>query len=182
MVKPKHHRYMPGKKKYVFKEADTMYVKAFKTEKARLSKFIKGDLAAIEHVGSTAVPGLGGKNMLDILVGIKKADRQVIKGMLDELGYDFMPDAGSRSRLFFVRDTRFDGKQLRIHLHLVKFEGAEWKQKTAFRDYLRKHRELVKEYERVKKEAVKKANGNKEIYLKAKSKFINSVTRKALGR
>ncbi|MCW6161421.1 MAG: GrpB family protein [Candidatus Micrarchaeales archaeon] len=182
MVKPKHHRYIPGKKKYVFRKASTAYAKTFKTEKARLSKCIKGDLAAIEHVGSTAVPGLGGKNILDILVGIKKPDRRALKGMLEELGYDFMPEAGSQRRLFFVRDARFEGKQMRIHLHLVKFEGTEWKQKISFRDYLRKHKELVKEYERVKKEAVKKANGNKEAYLKAKSRFIDSVTRKALGR
>ena len=180
MAKPKHHKYLPGKKKYVFRKASAIYPMIFKTEKARLSKSINNMYFAIEHVGSTAVPGLGGKNVLDMLVGLKKGKRQAMKNKLEKLGYDFIPKAGSSRRLFLIRDTHYNGKSVRIHLHLVKFNGIEWKQKIAFRDYLRKNKELVREYEEVKKSAVKLAKGDKATYLKAKSKFINHVTREAL--
>ena len=184
MAESKHHRYIPGKKKYVFIKSSFIYPEAFKAEKTRLSKSINGVSFAIEHFGSTAVPNLGGKNILDILIGLKNGlknrNRQEMKSRLEGLGYDFIPDAGSPRRFFFIRDIHFKGKPIRIHLHLVKFSGTEWNQKIAFRDYLRKHKELVSEYEKVKKDAVKMANGDKTIYLKVKSGFINRVTRDAL--
>ncbi|MGC8538429.1 MAG: GrpB family protein [Candidatus Micrarchaeia archaeon] len=175
-----HHRKIKGKDKYVFKRYNSIYRQAFKKERVRLYDGLGHENVAIEHVGSTAVPGLGGKNILDIIVGLKKGKRLAIKKKIQKLGYDFVGTAGSRRRLFFVRDSTYRHKSIRIHLHLVKFGGEEWQQKIAFRDYLIGHREAVLEYESVKKIAVKEAKGNKERYLKAKEKFINSITKKAL--
>lgn len=175
-----HHRKIPGKKKYVFRNSSPIYKEAFLEEKRRLSKSVRNADAAIEHVGSTAVPGLGGKNVLDILVGLKRGNRKDMKERLETLGYDFMPGDGSSRRLFFIRDIRYKGRQMRIHLHLVKFGGSEWRQKTLFRDYLIKHKALVREYEAVKKKAVKMAKGDKQVYMKVKDRFIRQVTRDAL--
>ncbi|MGC8586907.1 MAG: GrpB family protein [Candidatus Micrarchaeia archaeon] len=177
-----HHKKIRGKDKYVFKGYSPIYRQAFKKERIRLYAGLGRENVAIEHVGSTAVPGLGGKNILDIIVGLKKGKRLAVKMKIQKLGYDFVGTAGSRRRLFFVRDSTYMHKSIRTHLHLVKFGGEEWRQKIAFRDYLIGHRDAVLEYENVKKIAVKEAKGNKEKYLKAKEKFINSITKKAIKK
>ncbi|OJI07279.1 MAG: hypothetical protein BK997_03405 [Candidatus Micrarchaeum sp. ARMAN-1] len=175
-----HHKNIAGKKKYVFRKANHIYKSAFVEEKRRISKSVSIADAAIEHVGSTAVPELGGKNVLDILVGLKRGRRDMLKEKLQSLGYDFMPGSGSPHRLFFIKDILYKRKRMRIHLHLVKFDGREWKQKTAFRDYLTRHKDAVRDYEAVKKKAVKMANGDKDTYMRVKNGFIRRITREAL--
>ena len=133
----------------------------------------------IEHVGSTAVPDLGGKNILDIVIGSSK-NTQKIKERLERLGYILVDDAGTPARLFFYKDTIYRKKRIRMHLHLVKFNGRDWREMVAFRNYLLCNKSAVKEYIKIKKQAVRLAHGNKEIYIKAKNRFIERVTQKAL--
>lgn len=174
-----HHRTIGGKDKYVFKRYSAAYKRAFEKESSRLYAEL-GHENEIEHIGSTAVPGLGGKNILDVIVGLKKGKCREAKRMLQNIGYDFVSNAGSARRLFFVKDEIFDGRSIRVHLHLIKFNGSEWKQKIAFRNYLRNHKETALEYASVKKKAVKEAKGSKKKYMKAKESFINQITREAL--
>lgn len=89
-----------GKDKYVFKNYSAIYSHAFSREKPKLYAGLGRENVVIEHVGSTAVPGLGGKNILDIIVGLKKGKREAVKRKICELGYDFVSTAGSRNRLF----------------------------------------------------------------------------------
>ncbi len=135
----------------------------------------------IEHVGSTAVPGLGGKNILDIMVGETPAHFQRRTNQLKSMGYVFHPENGSKDRLFFVRDTTHYGKTVRIHLHLTNLNDKEWKQKIAFRDYLRSDKAAMLKYAAIKRRAVRIAKGDKERYLKEKEGFINSITRKTVA-
>ncbi len=100
--------------------------------------------------------------------------------MLQGAGYDFVSNAGSARRLFFVKDEKFQGRSIRVHLHLVKFDGSEWDQKIAFRNYLRRHKKAKLEYAKVKKKAAKEANGSKRKYMKAKESFIKRITMEAL--
>ena len=175
-----HHKKILGKDKYVFKNYSAIYSHAFSREKPKLYAGLGRENVVIEHVGSTAVPGLGGKNILDIIVGLKKGKREAVKRKICESGYDFVSTAGSRNRLFFVKDEIYKGKSIRVHLHLVKFQGCEWRKNIAFRDYLIGHKDAVLEYARIKKIAVKEAKGSKEKYMTAKEKFIISITNKAL--
>lgn len=175
-----NHRQIIGKKKYVFKKYSNVYGLAFKIERRRLLAGMRGLDVRIEHVGSTAVRGLGGKNILDILVGIRNGRRERIKGKITELGYDFIETSGNARRLFFVRDVKHSGKDIRMHLHLVKFNGYEWRQKILFRNYLRRHRNAMLEYADVKKRAAILAKGNKEAYMKLKEGFINGIMKQAM--
>ena len=68
-----------------------------------------------------------------------------------------------------------------MHIHLVKL-GEDWKEMVGFRDYLLKHPKVIGRYVRIKKEAVKKARGEGDVYRKHKEKFIKSITTKALTR
>jgi GrpB-like predicted nucleotidyltransferase (UPF0157 family) len=145
-----------------------------------LYKGIEREGVSIEHVGSTAVPGLGGKNILDVAVGIRAGTLNEFKKPIENLGYDFVETSGTKRRLFFVRDVSYKGKDIRMHLHLARLNGPDWIQHVAFRDYLVKHKDAVLEYARVKKRAVKAAKGKKKIYMKEKADFIREITKRAL--
>ena len=81
-----NHKKIRGKDKYVFKSYSAIYARAFKIEKPKLYAGLGSENVAIEHMGSTAVPGLGGKNILDIIVGLRKGKRQRAKMKIRELG------------------------------------------------------------------------------------------------
>ncbi|OGF27690.1 hypothetical protein A2303_00475 [Candidatus Falkowbacteria bacterium RIFOXYB2_FULL_47_14] len=159
-------------KKYVFRKYNPAYPAFFMSEKEKLTGILN-PAARIEHVGSTAVPGLGGKGIIDIVVGA--SNFKTAKNKLEEAGYEFCEEASYPERLFFWRDYTRKGGTRRIHIHLVKFPGRGWKEMVGFRDYLLKHPELIKEYAAIKKEAVKFAGGDGGKYKKFKKGFIEKT-------
>lgn len=169
------------KRKYSFRKYSKACTMLFFRERGRLTRCL-GKTAYIEHVGSTAVPGLGGKNILDIMLGdtphhFKKRIKQ-----LSGIGYVFHPENGSSERFFFVRDTKYKGKNIRIHLHLTNLKSREWKEMLAFRDYLRANRKAAIKYAAIKRKAARNAKGDKKIYMKEKEGFIQNTIRNALAR
>ena len=166
-------------KKYVFREYNLEHKAFFTLEKGRLEKVL-GSSAKIEHVGSTAIVGLGGKGILDILIGVPETKSVEAKKKLMKAGYEFHEKASTPERLFFSRDYPYKKRGRRIHIHFTKFNSQDWKGIIGVRDYLRKHLEAVEQYVEIKKEAVKKAFGNGEIYRKHKEKFIEDILKKAL--
>ena len=166
-------------KKYVFRKYNTIYKTFFKLEKRKLFANLNKSIM-IEHVGSTAISDLGGKNILDVVIGSKDDKLTTLKTQLEKLGYEFRETAGTRNRLFFRKDYKYRNKHIRVHIHLVRFKGKDWREMTAFRDYLVKNKADRKEYINLKKKAVKLANGNGAIYRKTKEKFIKQITKRAL--
>ncbi|MBI2338129.1 GrpB family protein [Candidatus Daviesbacteria bacterium] len=167
-------------KKYVFKPYDPNFPKLFELEKNRLRKILgKDDL--IEHIGSTAVPGLGGKGIIDICIATSKKNLKAISKKLQEIGYEFGPKGGSKERLFHKISLKDENKKLRTyHVHLTFKGSQEWDNVTLFRDYLGTHPKEAKKYAEIKKFAVKKANENREVYIKIKSPLIDEMVNKAL--
>lgn len=165
-------------KKYVFRKYNPEYRTFFKLEKERLRKVLPAS-AKIEHVGSTAISDLGGKGILDILIGVSKNKIQGTEIKLRKTGYEFREKAGAPERLFFEKDYGYKNGKRRVHIHLVRINSKNLKEVLLFRDYLKTHPEAVKEYIIIKKEAVKKARGNGEIYRKHKEKFIKNILEKA---
>jgi GrpB-like predicted nucleotidyltransferase (UPF0157 family) len=167
--------------KYLFRKYNPGYQTFFTNEKNNLVKIL-GSSVKIEHIGSTAIPGLGGKGILDIVVGISKSKITEAKNKLQKAGYKFVEKAGTPKRLFFWRDRPYKRNKRRIHTHLTKFNGQNWKEMIGFRDYLLKHPKTVEQYIKIKKEGVKKAVGNGEVYKKYKEKFIKNILKKALKK
>jgi GrpB-like predicted nucleotidyltransferase (UPF0157 family) len=98
----------------------------------------------VEHVGSTAVPGLVAKPVIDILVGVHMAE--LTDAHLDALrlvGYGYV--RARRGSLCLYR-----GRPRTFFVHIVEFDGPEWREKLLFRDYLRAHPEAVDRYARLK--------------------------------
>ncbi|MDD5181772.1 MAG: GrpB family protein [Candidatus Nanoarchaeia archaeon] len=165
--------------KYVFRKYNPEYRAFFTSEKKKIAKAL-GSTATIEHVGSTAIPNLGGKGILDVAVGVSKSKIVESKNKLEKEGYEFREKASYPERLFFRIDYPYKNRKRRIHIHLTKFNGQDWKEMIGFRDYLLKHPEAVEQYVKIKKEGVKKALGDGEKYRKHKEEFIQNILRKAL--
>lgn len=165
-------------KKYIFRKYSKLYPKYFKQEKNRLVKVL-GKLVKIEHVGSTAVPSLGGKGILDLVVGVGVKEIKKYQNKLIKLGYEFCPDAGDKNRLFFKRDVKRLGKIRRIHLHLTKHQSQNWREMIDFRNFMLGNKSALEQYIKIKKQAVVVAKGDGEKYRKYKEKFIQSILKKS---
>jgi len=164
-------------KKYVFRKYNPEHRAFFISEKKKIAKVL-GPSVKIEHVGSTAIPDLGGKGILDIVVGVLKSKIAEAKKKLEEGGYEFREKASTPERLFFRIDYPCKNRKRRIHIHLTKFNSQDWKEIIGFRDYLLKHSEAVEQYIKIKIEGVKKAFGDGEKYREHKEKFIKDILKK----
>lgn len=145
----------------------------FAEEAARLHEAL-GELAiAVEHYGSTSVPSLLAKPILDILVGASDiSDATAYISALTPLGYDYAAHAGVPDHLVFGRGTE------RTHLvHIVRHGGPAWQRAIAFRDALRADPELRDAYAELKLELARDYTRNRSGYTAAKSNFIEDVLR-----
>ncbi|MBI4174119.1 MAG: GrpB family protein [Candidatus Aenigmarchaeota archaeon] len=163
--------------KYVFRKHSGEYKKFYEKERRKLKKLL-GFSVKIEHVGSTAIEGLGGKPLVDILIGVSNLEKSRKK--LEEAGYRFGENGSTKERLVFGFDYPYKNRKRRVHLHVTKSGSKDWKEIIAFRDYLMQHPEAVRKYEKIKKEGVKKARGDGEAYRNYKKKFIKNIVRRAL--
>lgn len=163
-------------KKYVFKPYSDKFPALFDWEKKRILAVLDG--FSVEHVGSTAVPGLGGKGIIDIAIGAKREEFEHVKTALVGLGYEFRPSFSTPERLYFVLFLPDEEEGMRrYHVHVVEPEGAEWRQLVGFRDYLRLHPEVAQEYAEIKKAAALEADEDGKKYRQLKERAFKKFTR-----
>ncbi len=165
-------------KKYVFKPYSNIFPELFSKEKERIASRVT-KVIAIEHVGSTAVPGLGGKGIIDIAIAVPKEEIDSTIKELQSLGYEFRPSFSTPDRAYFViflpdpeEETR------RYHVHLTFPESSEWENLIGFRDYLREHPEEGLEYAELKRKAALEANHEGEKYRKIKEPMFKKARQK----
>ncbi len=161
-------------KKYVYKEYNPKFPTLFEREKERIKGHLKD--AAIEHVGSTAVPGLGGKGIIDIAICVDRDRMEDVSLQLQEIGYEFRPNFSTQDRFYFVamRPDPEEGMR-RYHIHLTYPENREWKELLFVRDYLRSHPQEASAYEELKKKAASEANEEGEKYRSIKNPMIMDI-------
>lgn len=131
-----------------------------------------GDLAIdVQHVGSTAIPGLKAKPILDIAVGIQQLDAALqCQAPLTTLGYEYAPWGG------IEHDHVFGKGVARTHLvHVVEYNGAPWRNYLVFRNTLRDNPELVQQYEALKLELSQRFPTDRAAYTAAKAPFIHTI-------
>ncbi len=170
---------MTDEEKFRFYPYSASYVEFYEDERRCIASALD-DKASIEHVGSTSVPGLGGKRIIDIAVGTSPSGIDSVKGLLIEAGYEFRPHAGTEQRLFFRVDRVANKDQYRVHVHLVELNADDWRQLICFRDFLRNHIQVAHEYSRVKQLAASEAKGDGGAYMRLKEGFIVDTLRRAL--
>lgn len=129
----------------------------------------------IEHIGSTAVPGLAAKPVIDLmapvgsLAGAAEADE-----VLMEAGWELVPpelDQRPWRRMYVMPD----GDRRLAHLHLIEPEHPRWREVLLFRDRLRQDPQLVQRYQHIKRLAARAHPDDREAYTKAKSDFVEHV-------
>lgn len=128
---------------------------------------------AISHIGSTAIPGIKAKPIVDILVEMSpRADWKQVRTIMERNSYICM--AESEKRMSFNKGYTSDGYAERVfHIHF-HIEGDN--DEIIFRDYLRGHPSVAKEYEALKSSLLPKYRNDRDGYTEAKTDFIRKIT------
>jgi len=160
---------------FVIVDYDSAWPVVFEREKSRIVSIIGPHVLAIEHVGSTAVPGLAAKPIIDILVGIpslREAAACVVP--LASIGFEYVPEyeAEIPDRRYFRKGPPTGRTH---HLHMVEHGGAFWERHLLFRDFLRVHPERAREYARLKRDLASRFRGDREAYTNGKKDFVRRV-------
>ena len=137
----------------------------------------------IEHHGSTAIPGLAAKPVIDIQISVAPLHPiEAYAGGLVRLGYVHVPHADDAFCPFFHRPATWPHAH---HVHLVQAGSGEERRTLAFRDYLREHAQVARDYETLKRTLAGQFGGDdlesREAYADAKSEFINRIVGVALA-
>jgi GrpB-like predicted nucleotidyltransferase (UPF0157 family) len=148
-----------------------LWVELYREEEARIRAAVGDLIIDLQHVGSTAIPGIKAKPILDMMAGVARLEEALLcRAPLEAIGYDYAAHAG------ITNDYVFGKGVARTHLlHVVEYESAEWTAHLRFRDRLRNEPELAQEYERLKEELSRKFSDNRAEYTDAKSEFIRKV-------
>lgn len=129
----------------------------------------------VEHIGSTSVPGLAAKPVIDVLLGAGTlAEIESRIGQLGERGYVYVPkyERELPTRRYF---TKSPAASLRMHLHAVEIDSPIWLAHLAFRDALRSDPALRADYQALKLRLAETFADDKSAYTEAKGPFIQSV-------
>jgi GrpB-like predicted nucleotidyltransferase (UPF0157 family) len=137
----------------------------------------------VEHIGSTSVPLLAAKDIIDIdLIYKEDADFDQIKTKLENFGYSHKGNQDIEGREVFKRNgTKYDEvlDTIAHHLYVCKYDCGELQRHILFRDYLRKHDFARNFYQNLKYELAKEANNDRKVYANDKelkaSSFINYI-------
>ncbi len=146
---------------------------------AQIRAAIGPRIVAIEHVGSTAVPGLEAKPIIDIMVGVRQLVRATEHCIapLARIGYEYVPKPYP-DRRFFRRGPWGNGTH---HLHLVEWGGEDWRRALRFRDYLRQHPDAARQYADLKRQLAAAHGRDRRAYAADKTAFIEDVLARAVG-
>ena len=137
-------------------------------------------LGAIEHVGSTSVPGLAAKPVIDLMAQLTDLDVVVdqVSGALGELGWRYVPpEFDRRPWRRFLAKVSPDGQHRLAHLHLMAPGAARWDQQLRFRDALRADPALRDRYAEVKSQLARAHADDRERYTDEKASFVTGVLR-----
>ena len=151
--------------------------RVFQLEQKLLERIFAGNALAIEHVGSTAVPALQAKPIIDLAVRVVDiAVVQLLENALSALGYAERENRLKGHQRVFVRS---DGEAVTHHLHVIQADCPEWDRKILFRDCLRRHPEIGQAYEALKLRLWRMVGNDRGAYTDGKRSFIDSVVAKA---
>lgn len=151
---------------------DPSWLSKFEAERRLLRATLGGRVRDIEHVGSTAVPGLSAKPIIDIMVGVD--DLEAAVPCIDRLAgidYCYAPYRAEVMHWF----CKPSPSRRTHHLYLIECGSAEWRARLAFRDVLRAHPETAAEYADLKRRLAETYRHDREGYTDGKSAFVRRV-------
>lgn len=155
---------------------DPQWPVMFERERQQIEAVMGETMIEIEHIGSTSVPGLCAKPIIDLLMLVDTfAPIEDYTRRLEPLGYRYQPLDDEADRIFFWK-----GVPRTHHLHIAEYATWEHHRHIIFRDYLRAHPEIAKQYIRIKTELVGAFKTNRPAYTRGKTAFINAIMARAV--
>lgn len=157
---------------------DSDWKKEFEAEKKRLLNVFGKRILAIEHIGSTAIPGMLSKPIIDMNVAVKSLnDIDDFIRELPKLGYEYIPERRYSDRQFFPKGPE---SRRTYHLNLAEMTSSTaWKEPLLFRDYMKRNKKDRDAYIALKQDLAKKYKNNRDEYTERKSAFVNMIIEKA---
>jgi len=151
------------------------FIEIFEKEKMKIKKVLPE--AEIHHIGSTAIPGVAGKGIIDILIALdnweeKEKTVEILKG----LGFTHIhPEEEGRIFLSRIGDTKYKD----AHIHLVEKGNKDYRKKLLFRDFLREDQIEAQKYQELKYRCIQEAKGNRNKYNELKDSYIEKILKRA---
>jgi GrpB-like predicted nucleotidyltransferase (UPF0157 family) len=155
---------------------------AFEAERDRIAAVLGALALRIDHNGSTSVPGLAAKPIVDIQISVGRLQPiETYEAGLGELGYIHVPHPDDSFCPFFYRPPTWPHTH---HVHVVQSGGLEERRTIAFRDFLRDDPKVAREYETLKRRLASQhgaGDSSREAYTDAKTAFVTDITERALA-
>jgi len=158
---------------------DPRWADRARTECERLTELLAPWLASgVEHAGSTAVPGLAAKPIIDLMASVSDLDvvTEQAPGRLAADGWCYVPPELDHRpwRRFFVKPDA-SGQRREAHLHLIQAGHPRWTEQIKFRDALRRDSQLARRYEDLKRHLARQHGHDREAYTAGKAQFVATV-------
>jgi GrpB-like predicted nucleotidyltransferase (UPF0157 family) len=162
-------------------EHDPEWAALFAIEAVNLRERIGQLVADIQHVGSTAVPGLPAKPILDIAVAVSAPETiAVVASRLRASGYLDRGDAARDGGYLLVKESSPDVRI--VHLHIVEQSDDQWRHYIAFRDVLRRDATIRRRYADLKRTLAERCQDDRKSYTALKENFIKGVLSHSAGQ
>jgi GrpB-like predicted nucleotidyltransferase (UPF0157 family) len=149
----------------------------FEQEKSALQAVLGGYILDLQHIGSTAIPGMSAKPIIDIAIAVNDFEEaKKCIPLVVGLGYEYRGEYGIPRRHYFVR-----GEPRLFHLHMMEVTSPNWHNLLLFRDYLIGHPESAGEYTALKKRLAEMYPTEREAYLEGKAELVQRILLLARG-
>jgi GrpB-like predicted nucleotidyltransferase (UPF0157 family) len=161
----------------IVSDYDPNWPTLFEQERTRIKNALGSFASAVEHVGSTAVPGLPSKPIIDLLIGVASLEgaKQRCIEPIEALGYNYIPAYASwlPGELFFRKGPPGPWTH---HVHLMESRYPRWKALLMFRDYLRAHPKAARAYADIKRALAASSKDDIAAYRNGKNTFVEQTT------
>ncbi|PIR88644.1 MAG: hypothetical protein COU09_01160 [Candidatus Harrisonbacteria bacterium CG10_big_fil_rev_8_21_14_0_10_44_23] len=155
------------------------WIDLYETEATKLKEIFGDKLLGIEHIGSTSIPGLPAKPIIDLMILID-SHKNASKFIPPLQGLDYPFDSTSHTDQSTERHFFRKGNPTKFHLSVAYADrGGFWKRQLAFRDYLREHPDQRDRYAELKQKLIKEDPTGKSGYIGGKTELINEILDKA---
>ena len=155
------------------------WAELFEKEKDLLKKNFGDTILAIEHIGSTAIPSIPAKPIIDINIGVESLDvARSMKKKFEKLGYEHRPFVPGKTKDDLKwQELYVKGPEAKRthHVHVTVLGNNYWKNDLLFRDYLQKNANRAKQYTELKQMLAERHADDRGTYTKNKEQFINET-------
>jgi GrpB-like predicted nucleotidyltransferase (UPF0157 family) len=150
---------------------DPEWKRLFELERNSLQAVLGLTILDIKHMGSTSIPGMPAKPIIDIAIAVADFEgARVCIPLMEGLEYEYKGEFGIPTRHYFVK-----GDPRTFHVHMSEITSLEWQNTLLFRDYLCQHADLAAEYAELKTELALKYSQDRTAYLEGKTEFVHRV-------